>query len=45
MLRRHNEVRDVVGRLALTGYNYVVSEPVIREHAVGGNGDGHRLGL
>ena len=39
MIRRHNEVRDV-GQLASTGYSYVISEPVVREHGVGGNGDG-----
>ena len=40
MIRRHNEVRDVVGQLASTVYSYVISEPVVREHGVGGNGDG-----
>ena len=39
-LNCHNEVRDVVGQLASTGYSYVISEPVVREHGVGGNGDG-----
>ena len=40
MIGRHNEVRDVVGQVASTGYSYVISEPVVREHGVGGNGDG-----
>ena len=40
VIRRHNEVRDVVGQLASTAYSYVISEPVVREHGVGGNGDG-----
>ena len=40
MIRRHSRVCHVVGQLASTGYSYVVSEPVVLEHGVGGNGDG-----
>ena len=40
VIRRHNEVHDVVGQLASTAYSYVISKPVVREHGVGGNGDG-----
>ena len=34
--QKKNEVRDV-GQLASTGYSYVVYEPVVWEHGVGGN--------